>query len=153
MLNALTSVKYGKMKAFLVACIYRPPKYDISTVQADIDAIQHICDELSKTNKLYILTGDFNLKHDWCYSMLEHVMKAYNAKQIVCEPTRKNAMLDLIITNKPEKCFETAVFNPQISDHMAISTNIHTYKHRNPKTTFQYRSYKNIDTDKLYDML
>ncbi len=149
----VTSVKSGNKKAILIACIYRPPKYDITTVQADIEAIQLICDELSKADKLYILTGDFNLKHGWCYSMLEHVMKAFNVKQIINEPTRKNALLDLIITNKPDACTETSVFDPQISDHKAVSTRLHIYKQCKAKNTFQYRDFKRLNQDKLYDEL
>lgn len=147
------SVSCGKTKAILIASIYRPPKYDIVTVQADIEAIQLICDELNKTNKQYILTGDFNLKHDWCYSMLEHVMKSYNAKQIVNEPTRNHALLDLIITNKPHTCIETTIFDPQISDHKAVSTLLHISKQTKPKKTFSFRDFKHINLDKLYDEL
>jgi len=114
-----------------------------------MEAIRLVIDELSKTGRMYILTGDFNLKHDWCYSMLEHIMKSYNAKQIVTEPTRGNALLDLIITNRPTMCINTNVSNPHISDHCAISTYI-TVRREKKKTTFSFRDFKSIKEHNLY---
>ncbi len=111
----------------------------MTTVKADMHAVKLICDELSKTGKMYILTGDFNLKHGWCYSMLEHIMKSYNVKQIVTEPTRGNALLDLIITNQPSICINTTVTNPHISDHCAVSTHINIKKPKKMKTSFTFR--------------
>lgn len=149
----VTRVNSEHRKAFIIVCIYRPPKYDRNTIKSDMDAISLICDELSKTGKLFILTGDFNLKYDWCYSMLEHIMKSYNLKQIVSEPTRGNTMLDLIITNNSTMCINTNVFNPHISDHSAVSTFLNIVKQRKQKTTFTYRDFKCIDQDNLYTEL
>lgn len=106
--------------------------------------LHSLCDQLSKTNKSYILTSDFNLKHDWCLIMLEHVRKSYNPKKIVNEPTRHDSLLDLIITIRPLSRIEKAIFNLQISDHKAVCRTLHTYKQHKPKATFKYRDFKNI---------
>ncbi len=125
----------------------------MDTIKSDVNAIRLICDELSKTGKMYILTGDFNLKHGWCYSLLEHMMKSYNIKQIVTEPTRGNALLDLIITNQPAMCINTNVTNPHLSDHCAVSTYINIQKQKKMKISFTFRDYKNINDNNLYTEL
>lgn len=143
----VTSIKSGKQKAILVACIYRPPKYDMNTVEMDLHAIDIILTELTKTQKAFIVTGDFNLKYGWCYSKLEHIIMKYKVKQLITENTREDSLLDLILTNKPDMCTDTHVYQPHISDHYAVCTKINVKKPKKNKTTFKYRNYRSINLD------
>lgn len=146
-------VQSGFNKSMLIGCIYRPPNYKVDSVRADIDAIEMICDELQKTNKFFILGGDYNLKDGWAYSMLEHVLRKNHLTQLIQEPTRGKALLDLFIVNRLEACTGTYVFDPHISDHQAISTYINAVKPRKEKVTFTYRDYRSINEEKLMNTI
>jgi len=117
-------IKSGHQKAIIVAALYRPPNYKMKQIKSDIDAIELILSELCDTNKHFYMLGDFNLREGWVYSMLEQICRKLNLRQIVQVPTRHNAILDLIITNKPDTCLNTQVINSHISDHHVIHTTL-----------------------------
>lgn len=68
-----------------------------------------------------------------------------NLTQLIQENIRGNSLLDLIITNKPEKCKDTRVIEPHISDHQATLTNFAHKRLENAKYEINFRTYKLIN--------
>jgi len=145
-----TKIKDKNLKAFIICCLYRPPNYTVSTIKNDISCIDQLICELISTNRQFVICGDFNLKHDWCYNLLQTLLKKYKLSQLINLPTRKDAILDLILTNDPALCTQTEVSDPHVSDHMLISTNIIFQRKTKIKKTFSYRNFKNIDYENLH---
>ena len=92
--------------------IYAPPKEDL---------ILHLITVLQKLrfrydNPLCFLMGDFN------DLPVDEICKTCKLNQIVNTPTRKNAILDLILTNKTNDLYEIPKSLPQIGggDHFSL---------------------------------
>lgn len=117
-------------KAFLVACLYRPPTNNMEEIEKDLECIEMTVSEFTKTNRMYILMGDFNLKNH-AYKKLINILKKYGASQLIKQNTRKDAMLDLFVTNRKEMCTNTNVTNLHIADHSAIFTTLRVMKPKN----------------------
>ena len=113
-------VQYRKNNAFIVGCLYRPPKQNSAQIRSDAETIEHILCELVLLNKNFYLLGDFNLPNTREYSHLESLLTTYNLTQVINTNTRGNARLDLIITNNFESIRHTEVFDPHISDHSCV---------------------------------
>lgn len=122
----------------VVAVIYRPPDSTAESFNNILNKLQEKIDELSKderTPDIYIL-GDFNLPCiDWEYctispsqstdvqrscSTLLEFMDTNFLTQIIKDPTRKDSILDLVLTNKPQDVVETDTSDTQLSDHRLV---------------------------------
>lgn len=110
----------------LVIClVYHPPTSDNSAL------IDHLSSKLDAALTLYpnagiFIIGDFNK------CPISSLLRHFTLKQIVKEPTRGNAILDLILTNM-SACCNSPLLLPPIgqSDHNAVlwSFNKHTAKY------------------------
>jgi len=142
-------IKDGKKKAMIICAIYRPPNYKLEVVKQGIYSLGMIIKELIATKRQFLLCGDFNLKYDWSFSLLEQILRKHKLTQLITSPSRGDAMLDLIITNTPETCSNSNVTDVHVSDHMLISTElVHIRKERH-KTCVSYRNYDKIFIEKL----
>ena len=123
----------------IVAGIYYPGSNSIYAPNQE-DILLHITDTVHKlqkkyANPLFVLMGDFN---DMC---VKDICDSCSLNQVVKIPTRKDSILDLILTNKENKYYEKPVSLPQIgkSDHLCVlyvpieNKNIH--KDKNLTTT------------------
>lgn len=137
-------VKNGKKKAFIILCIYRPPSNNTEKTIEDIECMDMIIDELTKTKRLYMIMGDFNLNKPQLHKKLEAMIKKYGASQIIKNNTRGHAMLDLIITNQPHMCYNTKVENLHIADHLATFNNIQISKPAIQKIQITFKDYKTL---------
>ena len=104
----------------IVAGIYYPGSKSIyAPNQEDIllhitETVQHLYKRY--VNPLFVLMGDFN---DLC---VDDICNSCNLNQVVKIPTRKNATLDLILTNSDNKYYKDPVSLPNIgkSDHLCV---------------------------------
>jgi len=87
----------GGVTSYCICVCYHPPKPVYSPSDL-IATLQHNLLELldSYPNDILVITGDFNrLK-------VTNILIEFGLEQIVTEPTRKNNILDVFITNRPE---------------------------------------------------
>ena len=122
----------GDKRLYIGAC-YRPDKSDEKTLNDCDDYLQAIT---KNENNVILLGGDFNLDGwDWeknvikpnaryvaIHQLFENILDNHGLKQIVDEPTRKNAVLDLLITNRPNQILRTEI-QPGIAtgdDHQVV---------------------------------
>ena len=93
---------------------YKPPSSDNA---AFIDHLSTTLDlALNKyANAGIFLLGDFNR------SPVSFLLRHLTMKQIVKQPTRKNTVLDLILTSKSDTCDSRKVIAPiELSDHISV---------------------------------
>ena len=147
-------IQAWKTPPIYIGSFYRPPSRDpapISSLHADLEKIYN----QSRIPKL-ILAGDFNLpsinwdtcsvednpQYGWPVNnaMIE-LIEQFNLDQKVLKPTRKNNILDLILTTTPD-CIHDVEVVPGMSDHEAVTalcdTNVQTNK-KKPRTVHIYR--------------
>lgn len=108
---------------FLLCAVYRPPDAADSFLEDLYDFL------LPHRNRNVIITGDFNLPDiDWkqfrsekyatCNVVLD-ILLAMNLDQVVQEPTRENAVLDLFFISQ-KFSNGTLTIEPGISDHRLL---------------------------------
>lgn len=134
-------VKNGMTAAFFIVCIYRPPNNNADVLYQDMDCIEMVIEELTKTKRLYMLIGDFNINNVNMHRKMDLMLKKYSAKQLITKNTRTNAILDLMITNKKEICTDTRVEDLHIADHLATFTSLKMVKAPPLKQTITYKDY------------
>ena len=73
----------------------------------------------------------------------------YNLSQNVTSPTHNHGhTLDLVITRTDDETInKTAVTDPLISDHSAITLTLNTSRPPRPKKTVTFRSFKKLHRD------
>jgi hypothetical protein len=121
-----------------VAVLYRPPDSSPESFQKLLTAAQKKIDEINKDRRdadLFLL-GDFNLPAiNWefltispsicrdtkqsCLSLLDFMDRNF-LTQTITVPTRKDNILDLVFTNKPEYIIETNASPTGLSDHKLV---------------------------------
>jgi hypothetical protein len=101
---------------FRLICIYRPPG-DIESGRADALLLVTRLNKLLVKNRIIFLLGDFNLPNvnwnnlsypsDGIHDSLINLCLLYNMEQLVREPTRYDAILDLLFydPNVVTNCF------------------------------------------------
>ena len=95
----------------LIAAVYRPPNSGDDVIHhKESLAIQRLDDFNAKSLSFL---GDFNVHHqDWLGGhntdrpgkLLLEVCNSLNLKRAVMEPTRKDQIIDLVLTDLPIKC-------------------------------------------------
>ena len=98
----------------IVAVLYHPPG-------ADINICEHLFNSLAEAESIYpncalIVAGDFNRLD------VTRLKRHFHLKQIVKAPTRKDVILDLVLTNLHNHYDKPQTFPPfGLSDHNTIS--------------------------------
>ena len=122
----------GNKRLYIGAC-YRHEKSDEKTLHDCDDYLQAIT---KNENNAILLGGDFNLDGwDWeknvikpnaryvaIHHLFEDIINNHGLKQIIDEPTRKNTVLHLLITNRPNQINRTEIL-PGIAtgdDHQVV---------------------------------
>ncbi len=128
-----------------VGAHYRPPNGDIQPVIELTSTLTKITQEHPASN--IILGGDFNLPSiDWEQASVKDkpqygnnlntafmdMLNTLGLSQMVSIPTRLSNTLDLLITNNPDMV-KNVDTRPGISDHEAVTANIHLNAQRNKK--------------------
>ena len=131
-----------KISNIVVAGVYYPGSKSIYAPNQE-DIILHLTSTVHQlykkyANPLFLLMGDFNdLKVD-------DICDACNLHQIVKVPTRKNAILDLILTNTSNNFYKEPISLPNIgsSDHLCVLYEPILGKVQAPKEKKYIRKFK-----------
>lgn len=114
---------------------YAPPQDDL--IFYVIESIQNF--HIKYSNPLIILVGDFNDLN------IEDICESCSLKQVVKVPTRKDAILDLILTNVDSIFYNDPITLPSIgnSDHLCVVYMPKNYiKLENTKKKIMIRKFK-----------
>ena len=112
-------------KPFLVSTWYRPPQSSPDL----FSTFERIIDKIDAENLELYLMGDLNcnLLSEVVSNNSSHLLNIidiYGLPQLITEPTRvtqySSTLIDLCLTNSPDKISKSGVINIGISDHSAV---------------------------------
>jgi len=151
------SIKITLQKQYVrpikVIVIYRSPKTSSSfeeQLEKEIEENSH--------NEILIL-GDLNIDHTSSLNnKLSSTYKKHSLKQLIKEPTRitptSKSLLDLIITNAPNKYVKCGTINSTLSDHEMIhAVRKNTNRHKAFYVTRITRNFKNTNVQQVRETL
>ena len=125
-LECLTvEISKPRSKPFLVSTWYRPPQSSPDL----FSTFERIIDKIDAENLELYLMGDLNcnLLSEVVSNNSSHLLNIidiYGLTQLITEPTRvtqySSTLIDLCLTNSPDKISKSGVINIGISDHSAI---------------------------------
>ncbi len=139
----------AKAGRYRVACVYFPPRQELSQVKLLCDALQLLLD----CPHPMLIVGDFNLQIDWtlktnargvaAQKFLEFVVTA-GLEQLISEPTRHDALLDLALSTDRNAINSVKIVEPfSSSDHNSLLVTIPWVE---PKLEpVCYRSFRKAD--------
>ena len=151
-------VKKPKAKAFAILASYRPPGSQDSHF---FQTIETAIAKLDSEDKEVIIIGDLNCnflaaRPDRNTENLKSIIEVYQMKQLISEPTRltesSQTLIDVILTNKPNRIVSSGVLHVSISDHSLIYTvrkisvptqNNHKYQSMRSFKKFNSDSFRN----------
>ena len=147
-------------RPFLVSSWYRPP----SSSHDNFSRFEILVDKIDSENNDFYLLGDLNcdMLHNrsnyHISSNLTNIFDIYGLSQMISEPTRitstSRTLIDLCITNSPEKIVNSGVVHLGISDHSLVFMTIKIrYERVGTHRTIETRDYKKIDSDKFLNDL
>ena len=143
------SVQCRKLPSIIVGCIYRHPHSPNASFEYLLQSFRSIC----LKNKPFFLLGDLNDDQLIPNSKLYQAIKMSKLKQLISKPTRitnsSSTLLDVIITNMPERVIETEVSPTEIADHELISLSINITKPKLAPVIKTTRCFKNYTKDYL----
>ena len=146
-----TDVLLPVLPPFLVSTWYRPP----SSSQDIFSRFEILVDKIDSENNDFYLLGDLNcdMLHNrsnyHISSNLTNIFDIYGLSQMISEPTRitstSRTLIDLCITNSPEKIVNSGVVHLGISDHsLVFMTTKIRYEPVGTHRTIETRDYKKI---------
>lgn len=110
---------------FILITVYRPPAGNFDTF---LDVINGIFNITLSCKKYVLLNGDFNIHFEKDYSLSKTFLdlsESFDFKEIVRENTRGDHRLDNVFINFENVCeCSVNVFDPDLSDHMAIECDV-----------------------------
>jgi len=152
------------LKLRIITC-YRPPYYTGEDIQYLVEMLS-IVSELCSSVSQFILLGDFNLPDiDWlhyltsqekCHDMFVDFINDLGLHQFVCEPTRNNNILDLVLSNNHALISDVNIQCPfSTSDHNIVqfSINIANNSQVVENDCTVYYDYNNADFDSIIEYL
>lgn len=133
-------IRKPRSTSFLVGTWYRPP----SSPSDLFGEFEKIIAKIDAENKELYILGDVNCNlwpepNAHISSFLTNIFDTYGLSQLIREPTRvssdSNTLIDLCITNSPEKVTKSGVIHLGISDHSLIFLTRKAHQDRNgPRT-------------------
>ena len=143
---------------FVVGTWYRPPGSPIEL----FNEFEKLIDKIDAENKEFYLLGDVNcnlLPEATAHisSSLTNILDIYGLSQLITEPTRitqvSKSLIDLCITNSPEKVSNFGVVHVGISDHSLVFMTRKANYDRNGSRTIEMRQFKNFQKEKFLNDL
>jgi hypothetical protein len=136
-------------KPYLVSTWYRPPN---STTELFL-AFEHILEKIDQTNLEYYLLGDMNCDmlatNSNLFKHLSDILDIYGLEQLIKEPTRithnSQTLIDLCITNTPDKIVQSGIIHTGISDHSLAFMCRKTKHNKENSRIIETRNFKNFD--------
>lgn len=147
----------NKKKYFLLS-FYRTER-DENKLQNIIKFFQELSQILDKATNKYddiILMGDINIDYydKKCvgFKQLNDLMDIFNLTNLIKEKTfffrDHESSIDVILTNKPRKYFNSKSFELVVSDcHKMVVTNLRAHVSHLSTKTIEYRSMKNFNKE------
>ncbi|KAK3754683.1 hypothetical protein QZH41_015382 [Actinostola sp. cb2023] len=140
-----------------VVIVYRPPpsKSNNSSLPLFFEEFPRLLEDLVTASGALLMAGDFNFHiEDDCDSAASrflNLLEAFNLKQHISEPTHKSGhTLDLIITRSEQDVARNfTVYDPVISDHLAVCCTLSIPKKAFERKEVSYRKIKSIDMGQL----
>ena len=103
--------------------------------------------------------GDINIDIGYQgYKYLIHLLDMFNLTNLIhektCFATERGSEIDVILTNRPNRFYNSTTFELGISDvHKLICTSLRQYVKRLKPKTIKYRSTKNFDLTGFRNLL
>lgn len=124
-----------KERHLTVGAVYRPPNTDIDCFLVDLQ-------KFFASHEQVCLPGDINLDYLYPSSSADLclILKSFDMLMPITSPTRSasNSLLDHLYTNALVK--NSGVFDPQVSDHLAVECTLATPK-------FFQKTFELVSTD------
>ena len=119
---------------------------------------ENVIDKIDAESKELYILGDVNCNllsetsaHNSSY--LTNIFDIYGLSQLITEPTRvtpvSKTLIDLCITNSPEKVSNSGVIHLGISDHSLVFMTRKIHHDRNCPRTIEMRQFKHFQKDKF----
>ena len=127
----------------------------------DVELLRHLDSSLDIARRhgaCVIVAGDFNVHNQsWLNSTstmkageyLEDIANIHGLEQHVAEPTRGNALLDLVLSDFPSNIITSCGAPLGASDHATITIGFLLYCVREPRTSRTVWRYSRADWDRL----
>lgn len=144
---------------FLVGTWYRPPALHLSDL---FDEFEKVITKIDVENKELYILGDVNCNllpgtNAHISTFLINIFYIYGLGQLIREPTRatsvSNTLIDLCITNSPEKVSNSGVIHLGISDHSLVFLTRKAHYDRNGPRMIETRQLKHFDSNKFLNDL
>ena len=147
------------LKTLHIGAYYRPHEGD----EKSLDELQKSLSRLGDTDQSILLGGDFNFPGwDWknkrltpgktnypgLHQRFGELLNERGLEQMVEEPTRGEATLDLMVTNNPTRISKVQVI-PGISDHDCVLIDLDQRVIRHKQTPRQIPLYKKAQWEEL----
>jgi hypothetical protein len=136
-----------------VSCIYRP-KFVLT--ESDIDLFDDFFKEMLSFNKIFFAAGDFNIHlentTDRMIKKFNSLLHRHNVRELIQQPTRNNARLDIILTNDENTSIQSFITHP-ISDHQGTYITRPLKIPKRKKTQFYFRPYNSCNWTNLSDTI
>ena len=139
------SVRNNFNKSFIVACVYRHPKYTSTILNNDYEFFDEFLTLCCQTGKSFYVLGDCNFRDNKSVGPLNKILNKLSLTQIIDEPARGDNILDLIITNDLPSIISKLVYNPHLSDHSYIECVVKYNANKPIKKHIEFRNYNNIN--------
>ena len=145
----IVEISKPRSSAFLVGTWYRPP----NSPPERFNEFEIVIDKIDAENKVLFILGDVNcnlLPEAFAYnsSYLTSIFDIYGLSQLITEPTRvtptSKTLIDLCITNSPEKVTNSGVIHLGISDHSLVFMTRKVHYNRNCPRTIEMRQFKHF---------
>ena len=138
----------------MIVTMYRPPSVHISKLTDAIDHLSNVCENECKT---YFIMGDLNvnfLGKNKDKDDLGNILDVYDFSNVIKSPTcfkgANPTLIDVILTNCPERVSESSSIDTGISDfHNMVLTSTKIQLPKPVKGFFRYRSYKSFNEEKF----
>jgi len=114
--------------------------YDCSTLSRDNYLVFRLFTELVQMNCPFFVLGDFNLPNDYV-KPLSSILTDLALVQLIDKPTRKNNILDLIITNNMMNVKDSVVSDFCVADHNLTYCTVEVQKRKREKIQVSFRPF------------
>ena len=147
----IVEISKPRSSVFLVGTWYRPP----NSPPERFNEFENVIDKTDAESKELYILGDVNCNllplasaHNSSY-----LTNIYGLSQLIAEPTRvtpvSKTLIDLCITNSPEKVSNSGVIHLEISDQSLVFMTRQIHHDRNCPRTIEMRQFKHFQKNKF----
>ena len=150
----IVEISKPRSSAFLVGTWYRP----LNSPPERFNEFENVIDKIDAESKELYILGDINCNllpeaSAHISSYLTNIFDIYGLSQLITEPTRvtpvSKTLIDLCITNSPEKVSNSGVIHLGISDHSLVFVTRKVHHDRFCPRTIEMRQFKHFQKNKF----